>query len=61
MIQQAPDLELTPPPPAPPEGPGGDHLPERDWAVIGLLVVIVVVGTHTTVRAALQLWREIRG
>lgn len=60
MIQQAPDLKVDGPPPAPPEGGSGDHLPERDWAIIGLLVLIAGLSFYSGVRATFQLWREFR-
>lgn len=62
MIQQAPDVPAldtggTPPPPQEPQD--GDHRPERDWPLIGILAFTVGFGAMTAVRAGLQLIREL--
>lgn len=62
MIQQAPDVPAldtgggTPPPQEPQDG---DHRPERDWPLIGVLAFTVGFGAMTAIRAGVQLIREL--
>jgi hypothetical protein len=62
MIQQAPDIPVldtgggTPPLEPPAEG---DHRPDRDWALIGVLAFGLAFSAVSALRFGAQLMREL--